>query len=185
MNHIRGGQRSYTARANVANWIEERFDKKYRSTNAVMFERRQYDSMSTSTLREAQKVYLKKQQRKMTCKLPEVGGKDFRSRTWERTNLINYATPDPKSLLDAAGRYWVGTAPSNMYKSVNATSYGEKQKAGFQIRSLGSDGRSRMLSSMKPEHKPDPDVLAEYKARARPSLSTLTPRSFTHCHVLS
>ena len=97
VNHIRGGQRSYTARANVSNWIEERFDKNYQSGKAVLFERRQYDSVSTSTLREAQKVYLQKQRRKMTCKLPEVGGKDFRSRTWERTNLINYATPDAAS----------------------------------------------------------------------------------------
>jgi hypothetical protein len=69
---------------------------------------------------------------------------------WARTNLVNYANPDPKSLLDAAGKYWVGTAPSNMYKSISATAYGAGQKAEFQIRSLGSDGRSRMLSSMKP-----------------------------------
>lgn len=101
----------------------------------------------------------------MTCKLPDVGGKDFRSRTWPRTNLINYASPDPKSPLDAAGRYWVGTAPSNMYKSVNATSYGEGKKAEFQIRSQGSDGRSRMLSSVKPEHKPDPEVLQARTSR--------------------
>jgi (p)ppGpp synthase/HD superfamily hydrolase len=36
---------------------------------------------------------------------------------------------------------WVGTAPSNMYKSMSATTYGESKKAEFQIRSLGSDGR--------------------------------------------
>ena len=160
----------------MSNWIEERFDKNYQSGKAALFERRQYDSMSTATLREAQKVYLNKQQLKMTCKLPEVGGKDFRSRTWQRTNLINYATPDASSLLDAAGKYWVGTAPSNMYKSIGATSYGEKKKAEFQIRSLGSDGRSRMLSSMKPEHKPEPDVLAEYKAKYNGAASARAER---------
>lgn len=95
----------------------------------------------------------------MTCKLPDVGGIDFRSRNWPRTNIINYADADPTSPLGTAGRYWVGTAPSNMYKSLNTTSYGETKKAEFQIRSMGSDGRSRMLSSMKPGHKPEPEVL--------------------------
>jgi hypothetical protein len=63
VNHIRGGQRSFTAKSNIDNWIEERFDKNYLAGKAALFERRQYDSMSTSTLREAQGVYLKKQQR--------------------------------------------------------------------------------------------------------------------------
>jgi hypothetical protein len=48
-------------------------------------------TVATTTLREAQAVYLAAQARPMTCKLPAVGGKDFRSRTWTRTNLVNYA----------------------------------------------------------------------------------------------
>uniref|UniRef100_A0A6U3GJY1 Uncharacterized protein n=1 Tax=Mantoniella antarctica TaxID=81844 RepID=A0A6U3GJY1_9CHLO len=183
VNHLRGGQRSYTAKANISNYIEERFDANFRAGTAVSSSRRQYDSMSTSTLREAQATYLTKQRRSMTCKLPAVGAKDFRSRTWQRGNLINYA-PQPAAAadpaappsLDAAGMYWVGTAPSNMYKSMSATTYGESKKAEFQIRSLGSDGRSRMLKSMKPEHKPDPQVLASYRLQYNGAASARSER---------
>lgn len=165
VNHIRGGQRNYVAKANIDNWVEERFDKNYLPGKARLFERRQYDSMSTMTQREAQAAYVKNHEGRLTCKLPDPrGGKDYRSRTWTRTNLINYASPQPQN-LDSKGLYWVGTAPSNMYKSVTATTHGERQKAEFQIRSFGSDGRSRMLKTMKPEHKPDAEVLSTYRAK--------------------
>lgn len=64
MNHIRGGRRNFTAKAKIDNWIEERFDKNYASQTAALFERRQYDSMSTTALREAQAGYLQKQKRR-------------------------------------------------------------------------------------------------------------------------
>ena len=38
--------------------------------------------------------------------------------------MINYSRV-PKNALELEGKYWVGTAPSNMYKSMNATTYGE------------------------------------------------------------
>jgi len=179
VNHLRGGQRSYTAKANIDNYIEERTDKNYLSGKAALFERTTYDSVATTTLREAQSVYLQKQQRRMMCKLPDVGGKDFRSRTWTRTSLVNYGD----QAGDAAGKYWVGTAPCNMYKSVSHTVHGEGAKPEFQARSLGSDGRSRMLSSMKPEHKPDAAVLAAYKQQWGGAASARAERSWKSEHV--
>ena len=48
---------------------------------------------------------------------------------------------------------------------------------------MGSDGRSRMLKSMKPEHKPDARVLAAYKAQWNGAGSQRAEKSWqSECH---
>lgn len=161
INHLRGGQRSYPAKTNIDNFVEERFDVNYLSGKTA-FEKKSYESTYMANMREAQKVYLDSQKKTMVAKLPKLDF-DFRSSKWPREGILNYART-PNNAMELEGRYWVGTAPAHMYKSMNATSYGESMKPEFQTRSPGSDPRSRMLLKMLPDHKPEPERLAAYNA---------------------
>lgn len=159
------GNRTYNPKANLGNWVEERFDLSYLHGNSSQMFKRAYESTASASAKEATGAYQQKMvQANMTAKQPDPT-KEHRSINRHRPNYINYAGADPTPSTKKQGSYWVGTAASDTYETTNKAAYGERKKQEYQYRCPSSDPKSRMLCGMKPNHQPEPDALDKYRSQ--------------------
>ncbi|XRB03835.1 hypothetical protein NFJ02_18g31900 [Pycnococcus provasolii] len=167
------GSRTFRPGSNVDNWVEERHDAAYHSGTVSERQPTTYESVASKTLKEASRLYTKKKNSSPVVAKVRGVRDDYRSHTYQllnerRPNYINYSNEradvsakDP----NMSGCYWVGTAPTHMFKSVGSSVYGEKDRLEFQKRSRASDTKSRVLCGIREEHRPALPELNAYRSK--------------------
>lgn len=172
------GSRTFKPGSNLDNWIEERHDGAYTSNSIPERQPDTYQSVATKTLKAAQELYSTRTNPSANKKGPAVvrinsAEDDYRNYGYQRLNkrrpdYLNYASKrNDVAATDSnmSGCYWVGTAPTNDFKSIGRSVYSDHSKLEFQKRSKASDTKSRVLCGVKEGHKPAPKELETYRAK--------------------